>query len=881
MPLAVGTRLGPYELETLLGHGGMGEVYRARDTRLERSVALKVIAPGFTADDEARRRFVAEARAASMLNHPNICALYDIGSHETTDFLVMELLEGETLGARLQRGALPFASVSRIGVEIAQALDTAHAVGIVHRDLKPGNVMLTRTGAKLLDFGIATIGRQAAGEGPATPTTGTVTGTPPYMAPEQLEGRDVDSRADVFALGAVLYEMATGSHAVIASASSPAAERDPAAPSALYPGIPVAFDRLVLRCLAKDPEERWQSVRDILFQLRALGDRDSTPPVARWRPRRIAAGIAAAAAVLAVAAAVAMRRPAPVASGTFQIVLPAGVGGGPAEAVGGLAVKRDGSQIAFVAALDGRNRLWVRPLTSATARPLPGTEDARIPFWSPDGRSVGFFAAGKLLRIDPAGGLPQLICEAAVETAPSWGPDDTILFAQTPSAAQKRSGGLYRVSASGGPITQVTALDRSRGESEHYWPSFLPDGVHFFYTATIAEKDGIGRRHTLFVGSTADAAVTRVADIESRVSYSPTGHVLYGQDGALMARSFDLRSRQFRGDPVSIADRLWYFKGTGLAQYAMSETGVVAYHGGPSLSELVWLDRTGRRTGTIGASGSYADVRISRDGRNVAVTVADSRTGSSDIWVFEHESGRSTRFTSESNAARRPVWAADGEMLFYRADSTAGPPDIYQKRLDGRGGNEVRLALDGVQQPDDASANGRYLVYNDANRATIRDLWVLPLSPAAPPRPYLRTPAVEWDARVSPDSRWIAFVSSESGRAEVYVAPAEDAGAKRRVSADGGLAPRWRQDGRELVYVDLTDTFMAVEFASTPVMRHQPRPLFSAGRLYRAAGGGFGEPFWDLAADGESFLVNRLVHDPALEPITVVLNWPSLLDRRR
>jgi eukaryotic-like serine/threonine-protein kinase len=880
VPLVVGTRLGPYELVTLLGHGGMGEVYRARDTRLDRSVAIKIIAPGIAPDAEARRRLLAEARAASLLSHPNICALYDIGSHETTDFLVMELLEGETLAARLQRGALPFASVVRIGVEIAQALDAAHAHGIVHRDLKPGNVMLTRTGAKLLDFGIATIGRPAAteGNGPAASTTGAVTGTPPYMAPEQLDGRDVDSRADVFALGAVLYEMATGFHAVTTAASPPGAERDAAGPSSLRPGIPVAFDRLVLRCLAKDPEERWQSVRDILFQVRAIGERGSSPTVVRWRPPHIAAGIAAAVAVLTLAAAAAIRRPTPVASGTFQIALPAGARLEPPEAVSSLALTRDGSQIAFVAAYDGRNRLWVRPLTSATARPLPGTEDARIPFWSPDGRSLGFFAAGKLLRIDPGGGPPQLICEAAVETAPSWGPDNTILFAQTRGAAQGRSGGLYRVSASGGPITQVTALDQSRGESEHYWPSFLPDGVHFFYIATIAEKGGIGRRHTLFVGSTADAAVTRVADIDSRVSYSATGHVVYGHDGALMARQFDLRSRQFRSDPVSIADRLWYFKPTGLAQYAMSEAGVVAYHGGPSLSELVWLDRTGRRIGTMGASGSYAEVRISRDGRSVAAVVVDSRTGSSNIWIFERESGRSTRFTSEPDGATRPVWSADGEMLFYRSTGANGPPDIYQQRVDGRGSHEIRLALDGVQQPDDASPDGRYLIYSDANRGTIRDLWVLPLSPAVPARPYLRTPAVEYDARVSPDSRWIAFVSSESGKAEVYVAPADNPGAKRRVSIDGGLAPRWRQDGRELVYVDLTDTFMAVEFLGGPVMRAgQTRPLFSAGRLFRGPGGGFGEPYYDLAPDGQTFLVNRLLHDSALEPITVVLNWPALL----
>ncbi len=882
MPLLVGTRLGPYELVTLLGHGGMGEVYRARDTRLDRSVAIKIIAPGITPDAAARGRLVAEARAASLLNHPNICALYDIGSHEATDFLVMELLEGETLAARLLPGALPFPSVLRIGAEITQALDAAHARGIVHRDLKPGNVMLTRTGAKLLDFGIATIGLPAAdGDDQRPASTGTVTGTPPYMAPEQLEGVDVDSRADIFALGAVLYEMAAGRKAFDGSSQTGlTAADDPVAPSGLRSGIPPGFDRLVIRCLARDPDERWQSVRDVLFQLRALAGEDAGGQIAAPRSSRLAAWTIAAAAVLALALTAALRPPPPVAAaGTFQISLPPGSRLEPPEAVSSLAVTRDGSQIAFISTYEGRNHLWVRPLRSPTAQPIPGTADARIPFWSPDGRSIGFFVPGRLLRVDPGGGPPQLICVAAVDTAPSWGPDDTILFAQTPDAAQRRSGGIYRVSAKGGDVTQVTVVDRSNGESEHYWPSFLPDGVHFFYVVTIAQE-GDDRRHVVFVGSTADATVTQVADLESRVTYAQTGHVLYGQDGALLARPFDVRRHQFTGNPVSIAERVWYYKPTGLTQFAISETGVLAYHGGPTLSELVWVDRSGRQVGTLGARGSYHDVRISRNGREVAVVVVDPRTGSSDISIFNRDSGIPTRFTSNAGGATRPVWSAGDDLVFYRVAGANGPPDIYQKRADGRGRQEIRLALDGIQQPMDASADGRYLVYNDANRATIRDIWLLPLAPAGPPRPFLATTAVEQDARVSPDSRWVAFVSSESGKAEVFVAPIDDPDARRRVSIDGGLAPRWGPDGGELVYVDLNDTFMALAFSGGPAIKTgRPRPLFSAGRLFRNPGAGYGEPYYDLAPDGQSFLVNRVVHDAAVEPISVVLNWPSLIGK--
>jgi len=430
----------------------MGEVYRARDTRLDRTVAIKVIAARIAQDPDARNRLIAEARAVSLLNHPNICALYDIGAHEQTDFLVMELLEGQTLAERLRSGALPVPALIRIGTEIAQALDAAHAQGVVHRDLKPGNVMLTRSGAKLLDFGIAKTERQTPADSGgkrsfSLESTDAAPGTPPYMAPEQIEGHDVDSRADVFALGAVLYEMATGRKAFEgASQTSLTAAivgSDPMAPSGLRPGLPPAFDRLVARCLAKDPEERWQSVRDILFQLRALAEPD---PVGRAVPLRsgiTAWAMAAAVVVLALVGSATLRpRSTPLAAATLQISLPAGSRLEPPEAVNSLALTHDGSQIAFVSTYESRNRLWVRPLSSPTARPVPGTEDARIPFWSPDGRSIGFFATGRLLRVDPAGGPPQLICAAAVDTAPSWGPDDTILFAHTPDAAQQRSGGL-------------------------------------------------------------------------------------------------------------------------------------------------------------------------------------------------------------------------------------------------------------------------------------------------------------------------------------------------------------------------------------------------------------------------------------------------------
>jgi Tol biopolymer transport system component len=894
MTIAPGTQLGPYEVLAPLGQGGMGEVYRARDRRLDRTVAIKILPADVALEPESRQRLHVEARTVSSLNHPHICALFDIGSQDGVDFLVMELLQGETLAERLQRGPMPYPQLLRTAIEIGQALDAAHAHGVVHRDLKPSNVMLTRTGAKLLDFGVAKIRRPAAQAGAETrpfdtlTADGAVLGTLQYMAPEQIDGDEVDARADIFSLGAVVFEMATGRKAFQgksqASLTAAILEREPAPPSSLVSGIPSSFDRLVARALAKDPEERWQSARDFVFHLEELigvkdvEEKPDLKPGSRvaWLVAGMATAVAAG-AILAVA-----RQPdAPVTAGTFQMSLPQGVILRPPEAASSLALSPDGSRLAFAAMLDGRNGLWLRPLASADARLLAGTEGARLPFWSPDGRFIGFFANGVLKRIDPAGGPPQVICEAPVETTPTWGPDGTILFAMAPDAASQLLGGIYRVPVEGGSIVPVTRIDPSRGESEHYWPSFLPDGEHFLFLATIATPDGANRRHTAYVGSIADPIVTRIDDIESRLLYTRPGHVVYAQDGSLLARPFDLETHQLAGDPVQIAKRLWYFQPTGMAQFAASDNGVVAYHGDVSLSELVWLDRTGRQLATLGGAGSFSDVKISRDGKRIAVTAVEGRTGSSDIWIYDRTSGIPTRFTSDPVEASSPVWSTDGQTIFFRSVGVkSGPPDIFQKRSDGRGAKELRLAQDGVQSPLDASADG-HLLYSDANRRTGRDLWLLPLAGSSAPRPYLRTIAFELDARFSPNGRWIAFVSSESGTGEVYVGPVDDPGASRRVSAAGGVGPRWRRDGRELVYLDPSDTFMSVGIReSQNLSAEPPKRLFSSGRVFKNPGGGFGgEPYYDLAPDGESFLVNQIITDPSIAPITLVINWPALHSR--
>jgi len=888
MPIAAGARLGPYEVLAPLGRGGMGEVYRARDTRLDRSVAIKILAADLAGDPSSRARLLTEARAISLLNHPNICALYDIGSDRDTDFLVMELLEGETLAERLRRGALKFTEVVRVGIEIAQALDAAHAQGLVHGDLKPGNVMLTSTGAKLLDFGIARTAQPAAQAELDTQAFGATVpaawaGTLAYMSPEQIEGQDVDMRADVFAFGTVLYEMATGRRAFEARSDAALVaailEHDPVPPSDVLPALPKVFDRLVALCLRKNPEDRWQSIRDILFQLRSIAEASTSERATRRTSLRFVAGGVIAVLAIAGLAALVRRTPPQVRAAAVHVSLPPESRLEPPEAVSNLAVSPDGSQIAFVATDGGRSRLWVRALSALTASSLPGTEDARMPFWSPDSQTLGFFAAGKLLRVQAAGGVPQLICEVPAATTPDWGRDGTILFAQAPDARRRGSGGIYSVPANGGTPIQLTLVQETQGESEHYWPSFLPDAVHFLYVVTTAEGPNQARRHTLVVGSTADRSAVRVGAIDSRAMYSRTGHVLYGQGGALLVRRFDARTFQFTGDPIQLADRLAYYEPAGLAQFSISDNGVLVYHGGPTVSELVWFDRSGHQTGTLGARASYNHVRISPDGRKVALEIVDPQTGSADIWIHDRDTEIPTRFTSDAVGSNRPVWSDDGRILYFRA-SPAGPPDIFQKRTDGRGNREPRLTLDGIQQPMDASLDGRYLAYLDSNPATIRDIWLLPLTGPAEPRAYVRSRAVEQDARFSPDGRWLAFVSSESGRAEVYVGPVDDPGARRRVSRDGGLAPRWRRDGKELVYVDLSDTFVAVDTTLGDELKAgAPRVLFSPGRLFRNPGAGFGEPYYDLAPDGQSLLVNRIVREPAVEPITVILDWPSLLPK--
>jgi len=897
-----GTKLGPYEILAPLGAGGMGEVYRARDTRLDRTVAVKVLPSHLSENPHLRQRFEREARALASLSHPHICTLHDVGLEGDANFLVMECLEGETLAARLEKGPLPHEQVLRIGAEIADALDKAHRQGVIHRDLKPGNIMLTKAGAKLLDFGLAKpatnvvasalaeVSRAPTEHGKPLTAEGAILGTLHYMAPEQLEGVEADVRSDLFALGAVLYEMGAGRKAFPgksqASVIAAVLSSEPAPMSALQPVTPPALDRAVKRCLAKDPEERWQSARDLLLELKWIAEAGSaaepvTPAAARSRRRERLAWIGA---VVALAAALGLAllhfsRPAGESrAARFSVSLPEN-----AEATS-IRVSPDGRHLSFVAVSSGQSQIWLRPIDSLSARPLPGTEGARwLHFWSPDSRFIGFVADGKLKKVDLTGGPPQTLTEvlgAGHFQLGAWSPDGTILFNVMEVPGGKGLEGLHRVSAAGGTATPITLRDEAGKEVQAFWPSFLPDGRHFVFVSAVQQEDGGFAPNGIWVASLDSGQAHRLLDTSSYAEYAPPGYLLYARDGALLAHPFDAAKLRLRGEPVPIGERVASIAVTstssvGLPSFSASQNGVLAYHsGGGRRSRLIWMERNGQVVQHVGAPAEYADLRLSPDGRKLVVPIMDPQAGTTDLWLIELARNVTTRFTSDAVDLYLPIWSPDGTRIVFSMPR-GNPPFLHQKRLTGEEAEVLLPSAGTMQAATDWSPDGRFILYADRNPDTNWDLWILPLEGERKPIPFLRTRFREMEATFSPDGRWVAFASDESGRWEVYVQPFQGPGVKRRISTSGGSLPRWRRDGRELFYLGLDNQLMAVPVRlGSSFEPGTPRALFSI----EAAQGG--EISYDVAADGQRFIVNSPIPGAPAAP-TVVLNWTATLPRER
>jgi eukaryotic-like serine/threonine-protein kinase len=883
MALAAGTRLGPYEILAPLGAGGMGEVYRARDTRLDRTVAIKVLPSELSANDEVRARFEREARAVSSLNHPHICVLHDLGRENGIDYLVLEHLEGETLAERLTRGALTPEELIQISIPIADALDKAHRKGLVHRDLKPANIMLTKSGAKLLDFGLArATGLGDAGAGLSRSPTmsrpltaeGTIVGTFQYIAPEVLEGAEADERADIFAFGATLFEMAAGKRAFEgksqASVIAAILEREPPPLSTVQPMAPPALERLVKQCLVKDPEERIQSMHDVVLQLRWIQEGGSragvaAPAAARRRSRArlawIVAGVATAAAA-AFAIGYVSRTPPRLEPIRFQIP-------GPEEVsrAGSPRVSPDGRYIAFEAQdSTGKASLWLRPLAALSAHAIPGTDPTRRPFWSPDSRQIAFFAGARLKKVGVEGGAAQTICEFGGGADGTWSEKGVILF----DAGARDS--VMRVSASGGVPTPATVIDRSRGELGHAWPQFLPDGQHFVFLAFTAKNESTWIK----AGSLGSLESEPVAvGAFSRIEFVPPGYILYTRDRALLAQPFDVRRRRFTGEPFPIADDVQADFGPGNADFTTSANGLLALRGsaGEGDARLVWMDRTGKDLGTLGEPGDYQSLELSPDGERVAAVIGTSEA-SRDIWILERARGVASRFTFAEGGDLWPVWSPDGSRIAF-ASNRSGGYKVYLKRADGAVEEELLGSSEDGEGPTDWSSDGASIAVSAQGGGTRWDILLRPVAPGAKTVPFAVTPSTEWFARFSPDGRWISYTSQESGRPEVYVRPFPGPGGKYQVSTQGGAHARWRRDGKELFYLTLQGDLMAVNVTAAPAFQ-----VSSPQRLFRIAEprGPEGSQF-SVTPDGQRFLVWVPQRAAAIPPTTVIVNWTSGLKR--
>jgi Tol biopolymer transport system component len=892
MTLAAGKKLGPYEIISAAGSGGMGEVYRARDTRLDRTVAIKIISGDVTQVAELRQRFEREARAISSLSHPHICALHDIGEVDGTEYMVMEFLEGECLADRVSKGPMPAEQVLRYGMEIADALEAAHRHGVIHRDLKPANIILTKGGAKLLDFGLAkptmsplsqataaaALTAMATSHKPVT-TEGHIVGTFQYMSPEQLEGKEADERSDIFALGAVLYEMASGRRAfpgkTQASIIAGILAADPPPISSIQPLTPPALTQLIRTCLAKDPDERWQTAHDIRIQLKHISEGSSQAgvpaPVKAKRQRReflawALAGIALVAACLIGAAywreqadkisVKAFINPPP--NARFEFI---------GDVAGPVVVSPDGKKLAFVASVDGKSDLWVRPLDSLNAIELAGTENATFPFWSPDSKMIAYFSDGKVRKVDATHGPGMVICDAPVGRGGAWGPNDTILISPDFRTA------LSKVSAFGGTATPATNLIPGQ-QTTHRWPQVLPDGKHMLFMGAshVTPKAGT---NGIYWGGFDGKPATLVMSSASSGLYA-SGYLLFLRENTLMAQKFDQGTGALSGDPHPVAENVFRDDGTWRSLFSVSENGVLAYQVSTNVSrsQLTWVDRKGGATPASPSELNFTSFALSPDGTR-AIVVGDPNN---ELWNVDLARGTRARLTFDGLQHAFPIWSRDQKSVVYQKTETFGDA-IVMRSSNGVGQEQTILT---VAPPEiarlltDWSRDGRYLIYSEG-KATSNSFAVygLPLF-GSDRKPFVVVPGTSTniDAHLSPDGKWLAYSSNESGRFEIYVTSFPVPNGKWQVSTNGGRPARWMPDGKEIVYYTPGGDVMSAKLD----IKNGDFSVSGVERLFHAGGVSQVVPDFYVHPDGKRFLLPgvTVTEQP---PITLVTDWKTALSK--
>jgi Tol biopolymer transport system component/tRNA A-37 threonylcarbamoyl transferase component Bud32 len=896
MPLSSGTKFGPYEIQSPLGAGGMGEVYRATDTRLNRTVAVKILPKHLSEKPEARERFEREARAISQLSHANICQLYDLGQQDGIHYIVMEFLEGETLATRLSRGRLPLEQVLRYGAEVGEGLDCAHRAGVVHRDLKPGNIMVTRSGAKLMDFGLAktaplavsqSTGLSATLESPhiSHPLTaeGAVIGTFQYMSPEQVEGREADARSDIFSFGAVLYEMTTGKRAFEGKSqitvASAILEKDPDPVTVAQPLAPPALQHVIQTALMKDPESRWQSAADISRQLRWMSSPGSSAGAAHIaaphprREERVLWGILVAAlAGLLLWFALLNRPHLPVIRAS--ITAPPGTGFDfMGDFSGPPVLSPDGARVAFAAhAPNERNTIWVRRLDNSIANKLAGTDGAYGQFWSADGKWIGFFADARLKKIAASGGPVTILADAPNARGGAWNGDNVIVY------ARDYRDGLWKISANGGDATRATQLDPSK-HSTHRWPTFLPDGKHFLF---LANNHSGGRREDngVYMGSLDSTASQLVLVSDAGALYS-SGYLLYHQQNALMAQKFDPLRGTLSGEATVIANDVLYDSGTFRTVFSVAQNGVLVYEpGGNSVGDklALWMNRDGKVLGQVAEPAAYRGGVLSPDGKRLAMGIGVPKA---DIWILDLQHGSRMRLTFDDAIHQMPAWSADGKRIVYvsqvGAFNMAGT-SLHAKAADGSGQDEVLLDSKDVSPGQVSVAwpqwtpDNRYLIYRLQSGPSGGSIWALQNSPGAKPQPVVKPESPIGTAvypRISPDGRWLAYSFNDGNREEIYVTSFPSGEGRWQISRAGGTYPVWRHDGKEIFYITLDGHLNATQVepyekgldvgnTETVFEMRYTNPL--------------GTPF-DVAPDGR-FMVLSQPEGSAL-PMELVLNWTA------